>query len=764
MIPARPLSHLNILVIPLMIAYGGCDWSSPEKKIAKHRERAEQYMEKEQFPEAIIEYQNVIQLAPNNSDVQYRLALAYLKHGSLPSLQGAFAALTKAVELDKTNYDAQLKLGELYLLGNEPAKARERADIILASAPQNTDSLTLRGRSLINETRYQEGIAELKKAIETDPTNMGTYISLARAYFANKNISAAEATLQQALTINPRSLEIMLALGDFRDSTGKTDQAEAMYRQALDTAPDSDALHLKLAGFYQTHHRFTDAEATLRMLADRTPQSEIPQIHLGDFFTTVGQPDKALASYQKAADLNPTSETARDKLIAHYLDTGKLSEAESKIRAVLASDEHDLMGRFFDARLKLARSGIDDAITLLQGVLKDRPQFAGAHYYLGLAWIQKQQPAQARSAFTEALKYQPRFGEAYTALAQLYLTEGSLDLALEQAQAALQVNPRNLQAAVISGDASLRKGDLVKSRQVFESIAKALPKEPIGPYRLGLVARAEKNPAKALTHFEEALSRRPGAIEPMTQIAMIKTAQGNSGEARQRVLRQVEQAPNNPYLHNLIGQLWANAKDFAQAEQAFKKAIDLEPSLLSAYLGLAQTFLQAGKIDAAMKEYESLLAKDPNVIQAHMMLGLNHENRNELGKAQTRYETILKLNPRFAPAANNLAWVILQQGGNLDIALSHAQKAREGSPNDPYIADTLGWVYYKKNTNLLATSLLKEAVEKLPNEPEVHYHYGMALAKGNQATDAKRSLQTALQLKADFPGADEATRTLKTLK
>ena len=588
--PVRLLFHLPILSV-MLLSSAGCDWSSAEKKITKHRERAEQYMAKEQYPEAIIEYQNVVQLAPNNSDIHYKLALAQLKHGSLPSLQGAFAELTKTVELDKRNYDAHLKLGELYLLGNEPAKARERAEIILASTPQNTDSLTLRGRSLINETRYQEGIADLKKAIEAGPNTMGTYISLARAYFATNNLSAAEATFNQALTINPRSLEIMLALGDFRDSTGKPDQAEAMYKQAIETASDNEALYLRLASHYQTHNRLTDAEATLLTLADRTPQSALPQIHLGDFFTTIGQLDKAFSSYIRAAEINPTSDIARDKLISHFLDMRKLSQAEPKIRTILAKDERAIMGRFFEARLTLARSGTDAAITLLQAVLKDRPQFAGAYYYLGLAWLQKQQPAQARSAFTEALKYEPQFGEAYMALAQLYLVEGSLDLALEQAQAAL-----------LLGDAYFGKGDMVKSRQIFESIAKALPKEPIGPYRLGLVARAEKNTAKALAYFEESLSRQPSALEPLTQIAVIKTAQGKSSEARQRVLRQAEQAPNNPQLYNLLGQLWAQAKDHSQAEQSFKKAIDLEPSLLPAYLGLAQTFMQAGKVDAAMKE------------------------------------------------------------------------------------------------------------------------------------------------------------------
>jgi len=154
----------------------GCDWSSPEAKKARHRERATSYFEKGQYQEARVEYQNVVQIDPNDADAHYRLALVYLKLGGTINVQAAFTELSRTVKLDKANRDAQLRLGELYLLGNEPAKARTQADIVLVSAPQNTEGLILRGRSLINEKRYQEGITELKKAIELDPKNIPAYI------------------------------------------------------------------------------------------------------------------------------------------------------------------------------------------------------------------------------------------------------------------------------------------------------------------------------------------------------------------------------------------------------------------------------------------------------------------------------------------------------------------------------------------------------------------------------------------------------------
>lgn len=761
--PCATLSTLNIVCVVVTLTVLGCDGSTAEAKKVKHLERAGAYFAKGQFQEAVIEYRNVTQLDAKDAAAHYQLALAYLKLGGLPNLQAAFAELSRTVELDQTNRDAQLKLGELYLLGNEPAKARERAEIVLVSAPQSTEGLVLKGRSLAGEKRYKESIEELKKVIAAEPDTIQTYIDLARIYVMTNDHQSAEAALNQGLKISPRSVELLTTLGELFALTGKPDQADRTYQQVLEIEPASERAHLRLSELYLRRNRLPEAEGMLQKLAAAKPHEEAPLIGLGDFYTATGQRDKALANYQRATEVKPESMAARDKLIGHYLDAGKTAEAEARINDILSKNARDLMGRFFKARVLLAARNPDEAMTLLQGVIKDEPQFPGAHHFLGVAYLQKRQPVQARASFTEAVKYNPALSESRMALAQLYLAEGSADLALEQAQAAIQVNPRNVQAAIMAGTAYLKKGDLAKSRKVFEAVAQALPKESIGPYHLGLVSRAEKNDAKALTYFEEALKRKPTAIEPVTQIVMIKTAQGKHEEARKRVVQQAEQVPQSPLLHNLLGQLWGHEKNYAQAEQEYRKAIELEPALFQAYLNLAAIYLHLGKQDQAVTEYEAVLSKNPNAVQAHMMLGMIHESRNEFDKAQARYETILKVNSKFAPAANNLAWILAQQGGNLDVALAHAQTAREGYPEDPRIADTLGWVYYKKNAFLLAVNLLKEAAEKLPKEPAVQYHYGMALAKNHNTAEAKKALQAALKLNTGFDGAEEARRTLDGL-
>jgi Flp pilus assembly protein TadD len=57
--------------------------------------------------------------------------------------------------------------------------------------------------------------------------------------------------------------------------------------------------------------------------------------------------------------------------------------------------------------------------------------------------------------------------------------------------------------------------------------------------------------------------------------------------------------------------------------------------------------------------------------------------------------------------------------------------------------------------------LLREAAEKLPENPLVQYHFGMAQRNNGDMAGARRSLRASLKLSQTFPGADEARKTLK---
>lgn len=752
-----------VLLQTFLILSIGCTQETADSKKARHKERATQYFEKGEYREAIIEFKNVVQLDPLDADAHYRQGLSHLKLGTVQDLREAVKALTTTVELNATNLDAQIKLGQLLFMANDPANARKRAEIVLASASDHKEGHALRGLSLVRESRLGEGIAELKKAIELDPTNISLFIDLARAQVQAKDVQGAEATLLQALKTNPQSLEARLVLGDFYQVTGKPGQAEAEYKRAVAESPDRPEPHIKLAGFYITTQRLTEAETVYVSWARAKPQDENPLVAMGDFYRLTGQLDKAATSYQQAVTVNPKSTAARDRVILLDIDTNKLDEAERQTKSILEANPKDPSGLLFDGRLKLARNQLDAAITTLQSLKALAPQVAGAYHYLGIAYVKKKDLPQAVIELKEALKLAPTSVDSHAVLAGVYLSQGSADLAIEQAQATLQLNPRHTRIATLLGEAYTLKGDTEKAKQVFQALLKTSPTNSIVSHRLGLIARSEKHDAEALQYFEQALKHTPDFIEALAQIVSIKAAQSKFDDAKDRLLRHKAVFPNNPHIYVLLGQLLVLTNDYGQAEGAFKQAIELNDNVLDAYTGLAGVYLKRGHADEAIKEFKIALSKNPKLIGTYTVLGMIYESQKKYDEAQASYQEALKINPRFAPAANNLAWLMMERGENTDVALSYAQTAREVSPNDPSIADTLGWIYYQKKVYLQAASLLKEAAEKLPNEPLVHFHYGMALFKNGNKSEAVRSLERSLQLNVNHSGAAEAKTTLSAL-
>ena len=91
------------------------------------------------------------------------------------------------------------------------------------------------------------------------------------------------------------------------------------------------------------------------------------------------------------------------------------------------------------------------------------------------------------------------------------------------------------------------------------------------------------------------------------------------------------------------------------------------------------------------------------------------EQKGNKAKAREHYKKALDLDPEFGAAANNLAWLMAEEeGGDLGEAMRLALVAKEQYPDDPYIADTLGWIHYKRQSYGLALSQFVQAATGLP--------------------------------------------------
>jgi tetratricopeptide (TPR) repeat protein len=233
---------------------------------------------------------------------------------------------------------------------------------------------------------------------------------------------------------------------------------------------------------------------------------------------------------------------------------------------------------------------------------------------------------------------------------------------------------------------------------------------------------------------------------------------------------QIAKSPNNSGFYDLLGTaLFYHKKDLSGAAAAFQKAAELDKNNSDAQLKLAQVQATKGSTDDAIATCRRALDNNPNEHGFYILLGDLYQSRQDWKRAAEAYQKALAIRPGNPLASHNLASIMLQSGGNLDVALSLAQTARRGMPTSPGVADTLGWIYYQKGAYHLAVGSLREALRlsqlsRSHDDPQLHYHLGMAYAKSGQPTLARQHLQQALRLDPNSGDARDARKQLAELK
>jgi tetratricopeptide (TPR) repeat protein len=198
----------------------------------------------------------------------------------------------------------------------------------------------------------------------------------------------------------------------------------------------------------------------------------------------------------------------------------------------------------------------------------------------------------------------------------------------------------------------------------------------------------------------------------------------------------------------------------AEAEPALKKAIELDPKLMSSYRLLAQFYARTGRTGETIATYENALAVNPEQPQIHHVLGVLYEYNGDKKKAVEHYESAIRAEPNLGEAKNNLAYLFAEEKQNLDRALDLAQEAKALMPDDPNTADTLGWVLYQRGVPSAAIGYLKEAVAATragdPNLGLIRHHLALAYEASGDKKQAKEVVEQAIADHQAFASAQKA--------
>jgi tetratricopeptide (TPR) repeat protein len=276
----------------------------------------------------------------------------------------------------------------------------------------------------------------------------------------------------------------------------------------------------------------------------------------------------------------------------------------------------------------------------------------------------------------------------------------------------------------------------------------------------GALKATRKDFSGARGDYERALQLDANSFEALSGLVSLDLAQKNMAAARNRVEARLRAQPDRSELLTLAARVYFADRDFGRAEEVLRHLVEVDGANMSGYSMLGQVYLAQQKLDAAKAEFDKRATANPKDATSRLVVGMILELQKKVPEAKQKYDEVLAIDPRSLIAANNLAYLYAEANENLDRALSLAQTAVEQAPDSHEVRDTLGFVYYQRQLPDLAIRAFEDSIAKSPNNAIYHYHLGLALAKQGNLTRARRSYQTALKLRPDYPEAQQALKTI----
>jgi eukaryotic-like serine/threonine-protein kinase len=235
------------------------------------------------------------------------LAIAYNMLGGFNALAPKEAypkardAATKALELDDTLVEAHAALGEVKLSYDWDFVGAERQlRRALEINPSNSNAHKVNGLYLVSMARFDDALAEMKRAQELDPLSLELTIAIADVFYFERQYDQAIAQYQKALDIDLNSGLSYWAMGRTLTAKGKYNEAIPLLQKSIPLSGDSPDEPAELARTYALAGSRNEALAILNQLERLSERKHISPSVIAAIYGALGDKDQAFAWLNKA--------------------------------------------------------------------------------------------------------------------------------------------------------------------------------------------------------------------------------------------------------------------------------------------------------------------------------------------------------------------------------------------------------------------------------------------------------------------------------
>ena len=743
----------------------------PEVAKQRYLESGNKYFDAGRFKEASIMYRKAIDKDRKFGPAYYKLALVNLKQNSIAA---SVPALRRAVELLKPgspeSNDALLKISEIFVVA---AQGQAKNEALLKEVEDNVAQLLKRnpngweglklsgdlsmleltkqfraGDALAGKKALVDALTHYRAALNAKPGDYIITLAVGRALILNGETAEAETLLKQLMAKDKKNLSAYYDAYRLYVGLRRLPDAEGVLKAAIKNLPKDTALRLELARFYFGTQRNDDLLALLKEMKANLKDFPNAYLQAGDFFIRVNKFDDAIKQYEEGIQKDGGQKNTYLKHeIEAYVRQNKLDMAMAKNEEILKNDPKDPEARGLKATFMLDKGQITQAMTELQSVVTAKPGNFVARFNLGRAHFARGELEQARQQFDKALEIRPDYLPARFAQTQVALLKGDLESAVRYSDEILKINPTAIQARVMKAAALQRQQKFDEARALLQPIVDKDPTQVEALLELGVLNLNQKKNKEAIELFQKAYAAAPTNVRGLLGQSKAFLLDGQVEKSVDLIRGEAQKNPARIDLQQELGNAQMAAGQFDAAIATFQglmpkiKDVRAQAELWSR---IAQSYRYKGDMQHAVESLEKAHQGAPDNGSIDTNLAMLYEEMGKVELARKYYDAAIKLDGTNAYALNNLAYLITESNGDLNEALTYAQRAKQKLPNFTEITDTIGWIYLKKNLTDSAIDNFRSLVIQAPQNPVFHYHYAMALNQKGDREGAKKECQVAL--------------------
>jgi len=401
----------------------------------------------------------------------------------------------------------------------------------------------------------------------------------------------------------------------------------------------------------------------------------------------------------------------------------------------------------------------------------DREKRAEAYYNFAMGHLyeefyeatsRSEYATQAIESYKKAYELDPKSPVIGERLAEIYFKTQRIRDAVLEAQEILKGDPDNLPARRLLARIYVRTlGDMSAAAGQRETMARAIeqyreilridPGDTEAALWLARLYRMQNEHQKAAEVLRGVLAREPENEAAVAQLTQLLLDLGKSSEAIALLDRIVKRSPT-PGLLDLLGDAYTQMHDPARAEQAYRKAAELEPGEASHRRGLAQSLLAEDKYEAALEQYKKLAELEPNDPDNYLRMAQIYRQLHQLDQAEA---SLLHAKQR-APGSLEVIYyeaMIYEAQGRFDDAIRVLSDAVAGLKSEPSRTPA------SRRTLAILYEQLGRLYRDAQNYPAAIYTFQEMLKLGDEEARRGRVLMIdTLRTSRDLPRALEESR------